>query len=309
MKVLITGGFGYIGSWLSNYFCKNGYDVHILSNSNDRFLKGVNYNFIKADVSNINELKSKVKENYDYCIHLASNNDYFIEGYAEKALHINALGTRNILETIVNKNIKKFIYFSTSHVYGAAKEMVDESFLPNPLNDYACTQLFGEYYVRQFGIINQLPYTIVRPTNGYGAPKFLNTTKWYLVFNSLVRSAYENKEIILNSDGQAMRDFIWIGDICKIIESILITKETVNEIINLSSGKMYKIIEIAEIVKKVYESRYKRSISIKINPNNNPKFYSLKISNQKLCKLINFHPNEKFLEEADSIFSLLEGGR
>ena len=73
----------------------------------------------------------------------------------------------------------------------------------NPKNDYASTHLFAEYYVKQFGLTHGLQYTILRLTNSYGSPTFVDSNKWYLVLNDLTRSAYENGRIIIKSNGKA----------------------------------------------------------------------------------------------------------
>jgi len=308
-KLLITGGFGYIGSWLTLYFADK-YDVYILSrsvpNNNDVF--NCSYNIIHADICNYNELANKLSVfDFDYCIHAASFNEYFENDYYKKALDINTLGTRNLLEVLKNTNIKKFIYLSTFHVYGKSCGFISEGSDLNPQNDYAATHLFAEIYIKQLSDKYKIPFVIFRITNGYGVPKNINTNKWYLIVNSLVKSAVVHKRIILQSNGEIMRDFIWIGDICCIIEESFKFEMGDANIFNLSSGVGLTVFELSKVVKHVYEELYRKDIEIIRNKNDKTKYDKLIVDNSKLLKVLlafNFH--NKIEYEVRKIFRLLE---
>lgn len=303
-KILITGGFGNLGSWLSEYFYHHGYQVTILS-KNKRELKGIEYSCIQADISDYKQLKAKLTDQYDFCIHTASYNEYFHDDYAEKALRVNTLGTRNLIDVLHDNGLKKFIYFSTFHIYGNGYTYIDESSQPLPLNDYASTHLFAEYYLKQFHKTVDFPYIICRLTNSYGTPKYRESTKWYLVLNDLVKSAYENGEIVIRSNGEAIRDFIWMGDVCKIAEKLLYIDEN-SETYNLSSGQNYRVIDIANRVKDIYMNRYRKEINILINDNDTTMYQKIEVDNHKLLKSIDFHFSNKIDEEIENIFDLLE---
>lgn len=307
MKILITGGLGYLGSWLTDFFCRYGHEVHVLSSSDNKHLGDLSYRFINADITEAEELAEKLDISFDCCLHAASLNDTFVKDYSRRALNVNALGTRNILEVLAGKGLGRFVYFSTFHVYGRDRGDLDEESPLNPRNDYASTHLFGEYYVRQFWNTHRVPYTILRPTNGYGAPRQLDSTKWYLVINDLARSAFERGEIVLNSNGLASRDFIWLGDVCNIVNSILRTDKTSGEVFNLSSGKNYRMIDIADIVRNVYETRYGRAIGIHVRKDDRTVYSGdLHVSNAKLRSFVDFEIHERIPEEIENIFSLLE---
>lgn len=307
MKILITGGLGYLGSWLTDFFCRHNHEVHVLSSSDHKQLKAINYHFIHADITAAKEMAAKLSMNFDCCIHAASLNDSFVKDYPQKALNVNAFGTRNVLEVLADKGIGRFVYLSTFHVYGKDNSNINENSPLNPANDYGSTHLFGEYYVKQFWNTHRVPYTILRPTNGYGAPRRPDSTKWYLAINDLARSAFEKGEIILNSNGLASRDFIWLGDVCNIINNILQTDKTCGEVFNVSSGKIYRIIDIANIVKNVYESRYGRAIDIHVRKDDKTVYAAdLHISNTKLRSYIDFEIHERIPEEVENIFTLLE---
>ena len=301
-KILITGGFGNIGSWLSLYFSEK-YDVYILSKN---IYKDLNfkYTLIHADITNLSELRLKLILEFDYCIHTASYNEFFHNNYAQKALSVNTLGTRNLIEVLKNTSIKNFVYLSTFHVYGKSSGFINEETDLNPKNDYASTHLFAEYYLRQFYNTDQFKSIIFRLTNSYGAPKSKNNSKWYLVLNDLVRSAYLDNKITLNGNGKVMRDFIWMGDVSTVIELSLINDQS--GIFNLSSGITYSIFSLSQMVKHVFIKKYNKDIEIYINKNDKNKGLNLNVDNGKLLNKIDFKFQDKILEEIESIFHLLE---
>jgi len=301
-RLLITGGLGNLGSWLSEYFSSK-YDLFILSKSAKNQLS-CSYSLIKADIANIDELKSKLNFEFDYCIHAASYNESFHENYAEKALKINALGTRNLVEVLKDTKIKNFIYLSTYHVYGISSGLINEDTELSPRNDYASTHLFAEYYLKQFLNTHNFQSVILRLTNCYGAPKNINSTKWYLVLNDLTRSAFEKSVITLTGNGEELRDLIWIGDVCKAIEKLL--DSSLFNIYNLSSGLTYKMIFLAEKVKQNFYRRYDKNIEIIVEGTNNLRTQELKVDNSKIKGIIDFNFEDHIDQEINAIFDLLE---
>lgn len=303
-KVLITGGLGNLGSWMTRAFAQSGYEVLVLSQKAKYTLKEVPYTLIEADVTDLDALKQAIPDDIDYCIHTASMNEYFVDDYPKKALLVNTLGTRNLLEALNTEKLKKFVYFSTFHVYGLQEGTITEDTQPCPKNDYASTHLFAEYYVKQFHATHQLPYTIFRLTNSYGAPFMKESDKWYLVLNDLTRSAFLNQKIILQTNGNAKRDFIWMGDVCKItLESLSVLP---NDTYNLSSAQHYKVIELAQMVQGAYLKRYGKTIDIVTNDHDLVVYPELAVDNRKLKSFIAYAPDTKFLFEINKIFDLLE---
>lgn len=101
-KILITGGLGNLGLWITEYLSQKGYEIYILSTHDN--LNGIqiksNFILLQADIRDLDNLKKVVPNDVDYIIHLASFNDFFLPNYSQKALEINSLGTRNLLEVI-----------------------------------------------------------------------------------------------------------------------------------------------------------------------------------------------------------------
>lgn len=303
-KVLITGGLGNLGSWLTKEFCDSGYEVFVLSRSAKNKIPNINYKVIIGDITDFDDLQKKLDIDFDYCIHTASYNEFFLDNYPQKALEINTLGTRNILEILSSKNLKRFIYFSTFHVYGANSGVVNEKSELIPKNDYASTHLFAEYFIKQFAATKELNYIIFRLSNSYGVPTFINSDKWYLILNDLVKSSIEQGEIIIKSNGNPKRDFIWMGDVAKITKQMLTLGAS--DIYNLSSQNSYKIIDIANMVKAQYELRYKKPIEININLNDKTVYNDLIVDNRKLKNQLDYEMHDMFVLEINNIFDLLQ---
>lgn len=306
-KVLITGGLGNLGSWLTEYFALAGHEVWVLAKNFRKIDTKAKYHLIHCDLADFQEINQKLKDlNFNIVVHAGSVNDGFVDNYYKLAIEVNTLGTRNLLEFFKNNKIENFIYFSTFQVYGKYSGNINEDTIPEPKNDYGSTHLFAEYYLKQFYASHKLPYTILRLTNSYGCPKDYKSSKWYLVLNDLSKSAFEKKEIILKSNGLAPRDFIWIGDVAEIILQIANNQAT-NDVFNLSSEKTYTMLQVANFVASAYEKKYSINIPIKINSDDTTQYPTdLKVKSTKLKSTFNYQTKEYFIEEAIKIFEFLE---
>ena len=303
-KILITGGMGNLGSWLTHHFCSLNYDVTVLTKRVRKLEFEQNFKLISCDISSLEDCRNKLVDQYDIIIHTASVNDGFVPSYFQKSLMVNTLGTRNLLEVLKDRFSGHFIYFSTFQVYGKYDGVITEESPINPKNDYANTHLFSEFYLSQFG--DSFKYSIIRLTNSYGCPKDYNSSKWYLILNSLSKSAFEHQKIILKSNGQAVRDFIWMQEVCEITEKLCFLNAK-NEIFNLSGQKSFSMLDIANFVKNAYEGVFKKSIEIVINNEDKTKPFNLSVKSEKIRNLLAFYKvQEKFQEEAVNIFGLLK---
>jgi len=307
MNVLITGGYGNLGSWLVRYFVEKNEKVTILSKNYKSFLQGYSHSCICVDIEDEEKTLSSLKSQmFDVVIHAASCNDQFLDNYPYKSLKINAWGTRNILNALKDNPPKHFIYLSTFHVYGKQSGIIEETTELAPQNDYALTHLFAEYYLKKYAMQNNFFYSIIRLTNSYGCPLDPFTSKWYLVLNDLIKMAFEKHAIELKTNGNASRDFIWMGTVCKVIYELSKLKPE-NEVYNLSEEKTYTIKEIAEMVKEVYELRYNKILPICLNPEDKtPVGKQLLVKSHKLKNKVKYEPNNQIKNETIKIFDLLE---
>lgn len=306
-SILITGGYGNLGSWLTAYFCEQGHNVTVLTRKKRTLQFSASFDTILCDISDINDCKEKLTgTTFDIIIHTASMNDNFVPNYPEDALKVNALGTRNILEAIKDTPPSHFIYFSTFHVYGSYSGILKEDSPLTPMNDYGTTHLFAEYYVKQFHTTHNIPYSIIRLSNSYGCPKDYDSSKWYLILNDLSKMAFQKQKIVLKGNGLASRDFIWMGDVCNIIHQLSKINGT-NDTYNLSSGTTYSLLDVANAVQKAYQETYNIKLEVDVNKDDTsvPKA-PVEIISDKLKSLISFEAISHFKEEAKNIFEFLE---
>jgi nucleoside-diphosphate-sugar epimerase len=309
-KILITGGLGNLGSWLTEHFANSNFEVWVLSKNFRKIVTKAKYHLIHCDIADYADVVEKLTgKEFDYVIHAGSVNDGFVENYFKLAVDVNTLGTRNLLEFFKNKNLKHFIYFSTFQVYGKYDGLITETTPTLPKNDYGSTHLFAEIFVKQLFYTHKLPHTIIRLTNSYGCPKDYNSSKWYLVLNDLAKTAFEKKEIVLKSNGLAPRDFIWMGDVCYVLEQ-LIKQLPTNDIYNLAGYETFKMLDIANFVKDAYLEKFGISIPIQVNEADKTVYPDdLKVSADKLMKLIPYTHTISFKQEAIKIFEFLAANK
>ena len=308
--LLITGGLGNLGSWLTDYFCHHtNYQVSVLASRERPILTNLDFTFIACDIADRQAVRESLNgRTFDYVVHTASVNDYFKENFAEDALRVNALGTRNLLDHFKDQaGLRQFVYFSTFQVYGQRQGLITEETPTEPKNDYGTTHLFAEYYVKQFHANHQLPYTIFRLTNSYGCPKDTDSSKWYLVLNDLARMAAAEQKIVLKSNGQASRDFIWMGDVCDIVHRTLESPNPLNDTFNISGEQTFRMIDVATSVQQAYREVYGEELPIQVNEADTNQYADdLRVSSQKLRQRISFTTQHRFVEEAKKIFELVQ---
>lgn len=307
MKVLITGGLGNLGSWLTTFFVNANHEVSVLARNKRPILQELNFDYISCDIADLESCKKALSSrDFDVIIHAASVNDGFVDDYPTLALQVNTLGTRNILEAIKDTPPKHFIYLSTFQVYGKYAGDITEETPLETKNDYGNTHLFSEFYIKQFHQTHQLPYTIIRLTNSYGCPKDEDSSKWYLILNDLSKTAHQKQEIVLKSNGEAPRDFIWMGDVCQVFDKLIAHGPT-NDFFNLSGELTFRMKEIAEFVRKAYLEKYGVDLPVKLNTADKSSFpEGFSVSAQKLKKIIPYECQPHFKDEAIKIFEFLD---
>lgn len=235
---MITGGMGYVGGRLSAFFSGiDGYSVTALSRKSIDFPLPAN-----LEVRHPNDVDQLTP---DIVIHLAALNEHECVAYPQKAIEFNIGGTLGWLEWSREKGVKKFIYFSTAHVY--AKPLVgfiDEHSKPLPIHPYAITHKAAEDYTLAWANEYQIDTTIVRLSNSFGAPAYPTADRWTLLVNDLCQMAVNERKMILHSDGMQQRDFICLSDVCTAVENIL-NKPTSAEIYNLGLGRSSTVWDMA----------------------------------------------------------------
>lgn len=252
-KILVTGGNGFLGGYVVRELLKNSYhDITILSNNKQRTV--FQTKLIFADITEKEKLIRKVK-NFDIIYHLAGN--IRTPKTDSQQLHyiINTEGTRNLLEACRINNICRFVFISTSEVYGNKnKEQIKENEKKYPSNDYAKSKLLAERYCKEYASKYNITVTVVRPSYIYGYGQYEGR-----LFSKLIKSALRTKKIALKPLPGGS-DFVYVKDVAAGIVLLGKHKQYNNfEDYNLSSGKFTTNRKVFETVKALTGCEYNNS--------------------------------------------------
>ena len=270
LKILITGGYGFVGSHLIKKLDKYKENLEIicydkltyaasLKNLDSKKLHN-NFKFYKADICNFEKL-FKISHNCDYLINCAA------ESHVDKSfkssikfLETNIIGSRNIYECgRLSKKIKKIIQISTDEVFGEnyGKPFTENSRL-KPTNPYSASKASAEIVGRTFAKTFKIPLTIIRGNNLYGINQFPEKIIPYTCY-----CLAKNKKINLHGGGRVMRKFLHVEDFCDAIIKVLFHKKLIEE---YNVGSKNKSIRIKYLVKKIcniLNKDFKSNISTK----------------------------------------------
>jgi len=297
MKIVITGGNGYIGARLSKYLANKGEQVIPVcfpSIPENEDWKNKMYSILEGDLRKDETISYIAELKPDVIIHLVSLDHFDSEKEPNLVNDINVLPTWRLLDACTKNGLKKFIYFSTIQVYGKLpNSIIDETHPVNTVNTYGLTHLLSEQICDHYNRKSTTNVISIRLSNSYGDPIFNDNNCWWLAINDLCKSAFIHKEIRLLSDGTPQRDFIHGNDVCQAIKKIIdyAPKKIENNIYHISSGVTLTLMEIAKILRKVYQVRYNQNLPI-VTPNKVifeddaiPKIERYQISNKKIREI------------------------
>jgi UDP-glucose 4-epimerase len=268
MRILVTGGLGFVGGRLSRKLSlENEVIVSSRKQPEEHELKlhgGVQWTSHHTLFS-----AEQFPSNIDTVIHLAALNEWDSVKFPSDAIRVNIDETRQILENSINAGVRKFIYFSTAHIYGSPLTgRISESNLPVPQHPYAITHKAAEDYVIAATLKNKIKGIVIRLSNAFGAPVSANINRWTLLANDLSRQAAEKGAMILNSTGRQYRDFICLSDVEEVISKIVSDKiNLTSSIYNLGSGKSSRVIDFASLISRVAEKLTGKKVEIKLSDN------------------------------------------
>ena len=255
--VLVTGGAGAIGSRLVSKLCSSC-NVLVLDDLSSGFLKniqGLTVKFWHGSVIDDEILKEIFANRPEVVYHLAANfaNQNSVD-YPQKDLLVNGLGTLKILQYARDADVQRFVYASSSCVYGNISEQINEISHKYSLDTpYAITKLLGEQYVRFFHEHHALNTVILRFFNSYGPGEYPG--KYRNVIPNFMFKALQGELLTITGTGEETRDFTFIDDT---IQAILIAGEhpdAVGGTYNVASGVETKIGDLAKAILEVCSSK------------------------------------------------------
>lgn len=288
-NLLVVGGTGFIGFHIIKEAKKRKFKIYSISLSNPkkyRFHKGVKY--IKVDIANYDGLKKKLKNlSFDYVINAGGYGVHPDFGSAGiKLIKSHLFGTINLLQIIQKKKIKKFIQIGSSSEYGKVKSPIYESTKCLPNTPYAIAKISCTNIVLNFCLKKKFPATIFRLFQIYGPLQDTNRIIPYLIKNCL-----QNKKFKTTS-GDQYNDFCHVDDVVNAIFKSLSNKATNGQIINLGSGKPFKIIKLILLIKKLIGKGQPRIGSLKYKKGTNMKNYP---NINKAKNLLKWQPKIKLI--------------
>lgn len=255
--VLVTGGAGYIGSWVVSRLLGEGYRVISFDclKFGGRSLLGVvghpRFTFVRGDIRNAAEVKAVMK-NVDYVAHLAALvGEAACKSEPEATKQINVEGTRIVTKTAVELGVRKIVCFSTCSSYGVqdTTRMANEQATLNPVSLYAETKIAGEKILFDACAGRDIAGTILRPSTVHGPSARM---RFDLMVNHFVRDAFvTGKLTILGPD--MWRPLMWVGDAGKAILAVFRAEPKLvrNEVFNLGGVEgNYRKREIGDIIKR-----------------------------------------------------------
>lgn len=257
MKIIVTGGLGFIGSNFCRYIL-NKYPKYKIYNldklsyaGNIDNLKDVeknpNYKFYKLDICNYKKLEKIVTEIKPDCIINFAAETHVDRSilYPQMFIKTDILGTFNILELARIYNLPRIIHISTDEVYGSIKKgSFAEDAKLDPTSPYSASKSSADLLIKSYIKTYNLPAIIVRPTNNYGPYQFPEK-----LIPLMITNAMENKFLPVYGDGKNVRDWLYVLDTAEAID-IILHKGKSGEIYNVSSkNELQNIVVVKKILK------------------------------------------------------------
>jgi UDP-glucose 4-epimerase len=305
MKVLVTGGAGFIGSHVVDRLVKESCAVRVFDDlSNGKLaniqghLKSGKVEFVKGDVRDALVVRKSL-EGVDAVVHLAAliSVPFSFENPA-LTFDVNLFGTLNMLRLCVQKGVEKFVFVSSCAVYGDPELLpVNEDVKANPISPYAESKLVGERYCLGFSERELLRLVVLRFFNVYGPRQGLN--EYSGVITQFIDRLKQGKPLLVYGDGSQTRDFVNVKDIANAVLASLKTGIT-SDVFNVGSGKSTSINELAKTVSELVD----RDLDIHYEE---PRAGDIKHSYADISKAKKFLCYEPKFSLSDGLRELIEG--
>nr|WP_197969947.1 NAD-dependent epimerase/dehydratase family protein [Mesobacillus harenae] len=251
VKVLVTGGAGFIGSHITELLLEQGYDVVVIDNLTSGSLNNIpgKVTFHQADI-NSSETENIIRtEKPDYLIHAAAQ--VSVANSIDSPLNdanINIIGTLRLLDYAKKYSIKKIIFSSTCAVYGETGDIsIPRDYKVEPLSFYGASKFASELYIQLYCNFHQLPYTILRYANVYG-PRQSSQGEGGVV-SIFCKSLLAGKRPFIFGDGGQTRDFIYVKDVA--LANVASLENGTNQVLNIGTNQKTSIKELAEFLNEL----------------------------------------------------------
>ncbi|MTI53397.1 NAD-dependent epimerase/dehydratase family protein [Geosporobacter ferrireducens] len=250
MKVLITGGAGFIGSHIADLLIAQEFQVVIVDNLSTGKVENINKSavFYPMDIRSDSLQEVFEKEKPEFVIHHAAQIDVQTSIKQPKLDgEVNILGTVNVLENCIQHGVKKIIYPSSAAIYGRPVYLpIDENHNISPMSQYGISKYTPEQYIRVYSSLYDLKHTIFRYSNVYG-PRQAHEGEGGVVaiFQHMMKAG---QPPMIFGDGSQTRDYIYVGDVAQANLKVLTQGD--NEIFNISTNEKTTVNRLFSVMKQ-----------------------------------------------------------
>ncbi|MDF3129305.1 NAD-dependent epimerase/dehydratase family protein [Kiritimatiellaeota bacterium B1221] len=255
MRILVTGGFGFIGSHLVEFFHQS-HHVRVLDNLRTgslHNLEGINFEWIEGSICDTQALKEAMK-GVDLVFHMAA----FVsvpQSMFEPDIcsEINTKGTLNVLNAAKEAGVKKLVFASTAAVFGdAGLSALKEDMRLNPRSPYAVSKLGGEFHCEIWRREGWLNTVCCRFFNVFGERQ--NPSSQYgAVIPSFMKAAMNHEPVVIHGDGQQTRDFVYVKDVVDVMARFGLSPDY-HGVYNVGYGKGISILSLADRIREMLGS-------------------------------------------------------
>lgn len=251
-RILITGGFGFIGGRLAVHLAQAGHQVVLGSRSDQPRPEWLPEAEVVQTFWGDAEALETICQGVDVVIHAAGMNAADCAADPVAALEFNGVAAARLANAAARAGVKRFVYLSTAHVYANPLiGTITEETCPRNLHPYATSHLAGEHAVLRASQQGEMQGIVLRLSNAFGAPTHKEVNCWMLLVNDLCRQAMQTRKLVLQTNGLQQRDFIALTEVCLLVEHLVVrAKLAQSEILNVGSGESQSVLAMAQLIQK-----------------------------------------------------------
>ena len=296
-RFLVTGGAGFIGSHIVEALVKQGHYVRVLDNFSSGKISNLQglekkIDLVKGDIC-FKATCVKMTKQIDFVLHQAALRSVpksMVEPHAYNRVNID--GTLNMLEASRQNKVKRFVFASSSSVYGEVDNFPEkESFVPGPISPYALSKLTGEYYCKIFSMFFGLPAVALRYFNVFGPRQALDDD-YAVVIPKFINCLLKNQAPPIFGNGRQSRDFTFVQNVVAANLLAAGAHKVKYGVFNIAGGKDTTVMDLAKILNKILD----KDIRPKLLPVRPGDVFKTLADIGKAAKLLNFKPRVSFID-------------
>ena len=296
-RFLVTGGAGFIGSHIVEALVRQGKSVRVLDNfSSGKIsnLKGLekNIELVRGDICS-KATCIKATKQVDFVLHQAALRSVpksLVEPHAYNRVNID--GVLNMLEAAAANKVKRFVFASSSSVYGEVNDFPEkEDFVPGPISPYALSKLTGEYYCKIFSMFFGLPTVSLRYFNVFGPRQALDDD-YAVVIPKFINCLLNNQSPPVFGNGRQSRDFTFVRNVVQANLLAAAAIKVKSGVFNVATGKDTSVLDLVKMLNKILG----KDIRPKLLPKRPGDVFKTLADITQGAKLLNFKPKVNFIE-------------